>query len=353
MFRFFTPRRLALLALAALALPVALAGCGKQVTSADATYTTLEGTPNADSRLIAWADQPNTVWIWQDEGQPGPTVDDDFLKSTEHVYRNGPGTFQTVLLDGSQASGFEMYRRAKNGGYEPMRDYVLTAPSKWLDSQWELYELSDSSPSGYSPPTYQGRGLLAGAVTARSPLSNTAQVTAIVDTSLKYLGNTAPSDSLFLMEWTNVPGAAGYWLHVYQFRADATNQEVVESGTPKPVWNGKVRDNLVAYVAAPATSYKFNAPGALVLTMKPPIRGQVYLVRITAVDASGQILAYMAGANGFLQEEGQWKIFPLAATEVIPGGHGIPALASGPARVRPGVPGTFGIPGFGIMTRQR
>lgn len=352
MFRFLTPRRLALLALAALALPVALAGCGKQVTSADATYTTLEGVQNPDSRLMVWPNEPNTVWIWQDEGQPGPTVDDDFLKSTEHVYRGGAGTYQSMLLDGTLASGFEMYRRAGNGGYEPMRDYVLTAPRKWLDSQWELYELNDASPSSFSPPTYQGRGLLEGTVTARSPLTNAARVTAMVDTSLKYLGNVAPIDSLFLMEWTSIPGAAGYWIHVYQFRADASNQEVVESGTPSPVWNGKVRDNLVAYVAAPATQYRFGDPGALVLTETPPIRGQVYLVRITAIDPEGQIISYMAGANGFLQEEGQWKIFPLAATQVIPGRHS-PALAAAPARLRPGAPGTFGIPGFGIMTGQR
>src|SRR5512135_3334899 len=98
MLRFFTPRRLALLALAALALPLALAGCGKQVTSADATYTSLEGTANADARLIVWPDQPNTVWIWKDEGQPGPT-EGDVLQSTEHVYRSGPGNYQAMLLD--------------------------------------------------------------------------------------------------------------------------------------------------------------------------------------------------------------------------------------------------------------
>jgi hypothetical protein len=353
MLRFFTPRRLALLALAVLALPLALAGCGsKQVTSVDASYTTVEGTPNADARLVVWPDTPNTVWEWVDNGPPGPT-EEDVLESTTHVYRSGAGSFQAMLLDGSDASGYEMFRRASNGGYEPMRDFMLIAPRKWLDSQWELYTITDGDPSGFSPATYLGRGLLAGTVTARSPLTNAATVTALVDTTLKYLGNTAPNDSLFRMEWTPVAGAAGYWIHVYQFRPDAPNREVLESGTPSPVWNGKVRDYLVAYVAAPATSYRFGDPGALVLTQKAPIRGQVYLVRITAIDPNGQISAYMAGDNGFLQAEGTWVNFPLAATAVTPGGHPAPAFAAGPARATATASGTFGIPGFRILPRQR
>jgi hypothetical protein len=352
MFRFFTPRRLALLALAALALPVALAGCGKTVTSVDADYTQLEGIPNSSARLTVWPDQPNTVWTWTDLGPPGPT-EEDVLQSTAHVYRGGPGTFQAMLLDGSEASGFEMFRRAANGGYEPMRDFVLNAPRKWLESHWEFYLLADGAPSGFSPPTYTGRGLLVGTVASRAPLTNAAMVTAPIDTVIKYLGNTAPVDSLFTMEWTAVPGAAGYWIHVYQFRSDASNSEVVLSGTPSPVWSGKVRDYLVAWVDGSTNVYRYGDPSALILAKKAPLRGQVYLVRITAVDTNGQVIGYMAEDNGFFQEEDQWNIFPLAATAVTPGGHPGPALA--PSRARPAAtpPGTFGIPGFRILPRQR
>jgi hypothetical protein len=348
MFRFFTPRRLAFLALAALALPVALAGCGKKITSVDADYTQIEGTPDANARLIAWTDLPTTVWTWTDNGQPGAT-NDDVLQGTSHVYRSGPGHYQAMLLDGSLASGFEMFRRASNGGYEPMRDFVVNAPRKWLDSHWELYTITDASPSGFSPPTYLGRGLLSGTITSRSPLTNPATVTASVDTVLKYFGNRVPTDSLFTMAWSAVTGAAGYWIHVYQLRSDISKDELVQSGTPSPVWNGKVRDYLVAYVDAPTTTYKYGAPGALVLTKKAPLRGQVYFVRITAVDGNGQIVGYMAGDNGFIQGDKIWTVFPLGASAVNPGGHAGPALA--PARAGPAgtAPGTFGIPGFRIL----
>lgn len=352
MIRLFTPRRLAFLALAALALPMALAGCSKKITSVDASYTQVEGTPNPDARLIVWPDLPNTVWTWTDNGSPGISLD-DVPQSTEHVYRSGPGSYQAMILDGSDASGFEMFRRASNGGYEPMRDFVLTAPRKWLDSQWELYTITDGSPSGFTPATYLGRGLLAGTTTARSPLTNAASVSVSPDTVIHYLGNLAPNDSLFTMDWTPVTGAAGYWIHVYQFRSDASAPEVISSGSPSPVWNGKVRDHFVGYVPAPTTVYKYGAPGALILTKKAPLRGQVYLVRITAVDANGEVVGYMAGDNGFIQGEGSWRIFPLGAKAVNPGGHPSPALAATPTEPAGTPLGTFGIPNFRILSSQR
>lgn len=349
MTRFLTPRVLLVLALAALALPAVLAGCAKKITSVDAAYTQLEGIPDPNAQLMVWPDKPTFVHYYADLGTPGPSEADTLLEIVP-VYRNGPGAVQTMLLDGGNGSGFEFFRRAANGGYEPMRDYIVNSPRKWLDSHWELYELTDSSPSGFTPATYVARGLLAGSTTANSPLTNPARLTATTTNTLVYTGQAFPAraDSNFTMSWGAVAGATGYWMHVYQFRPNALNAEYIASGTPRPVWNGLVRDQFVGYIDAPATSYKLGTAGARVLTYTPPISGQVYLVRITAVDAQGQVIAWIGtdlddirvdaeghvqGATGgsFMvsQEEGRWKVFPLGAKAVNPGG-----VASAPNMIR-------------------
>lgn len=358
MFRFLTPRRLVVLALA---LTAALAGCSKKITSVDADYTQLEGTPNPDARLFVWRDLPTEIRYFADLGTPGPSEVDTLLEVVP-AYRSGVGVVQTMLLDGSTASGFEFFRRAANGGFQPMRDYVVTAPRKWLDSHWELYELADTSPSSYTPATYMARGLIAGATTQASPLTNAAELASPATNNLVYTGDLfGGNDSLFTMSWNSVPGASGYWIHVYQFRSDATNDEIIASGTPSPIWNGKVRDQFVGYVAAPATSYRLGSPGARVLTFTPPLFGQEYLVRITAVGPTGQVMAYIgtdlsnirydvntntiqgAAGGGFkvVQESGRWKIFPLGAAvvtptkptrlvqEPAPGGFGLAASRAG------------------------
>lgn len=347
MTRFLHPRALLVLALAALALPAALAGCSKKITSVDAGYTQLEGTPDPNAQLMVWQDLPVEVRYYDDLGTPGPSQADTLL-SIEQVYRTGPGAVQSMLLDGGLASGFEFFRRSSNGGFEPMRDYVVNSPRKWLDSHWELYELTDSHPSGFSPATYVARGLLAGATTTNSPLTNAAQVAGPTSRALVYTGNLFParSDTNFTMSWGPVTGAAGYWVHVYQFRSDASTNEVIASGSPSPVWNGRVRDQFVGYVPAPATSFKLGSHqmGVRVLTYKPPISGQVYLVRVSAVDANGQLIAtsgtdfehlaispegriesVFGASYQVVQEEGRWKIFSLGASAVNPGG-----VATGP-----------------------
>jgi hypothetical protein len=347
--RFLAPRRLVILALAALTLPIALAGCSKKVTSVDADYTELEGTPDPLAQLYVWPDVSTEVHYYDDIGTPGPSESDTLLR-VENVYRYGPGVVRTMLLDGGLGSGFEYFRRSPNGAYAPMRDYVVTLPHKWLESHWELYELTDTRPSGYTPATYQARGQIEGMATTTSPLSNEARVTGTTLNSMVYTGNLFPAraDTNFTMSWGDVPGAVGYWMHVMQFRSTATTDEVIQSATPAPVWNGRVRDQFVGYVAAPTTSYKLGTPGALVLTYTPPISGQNYLVRITAVDAQGQVIAYIGtnldnirydpntgtiqgavgGGFGLVQGEGFWRIFPLGCAIVNPGGvSGAPTLA--------------------------
>jgi hypothetical protein len=256
---------------------------------------------------------------------------------------------RTMLLDGGLGSGFDYFRRSPNGAYAPMRDYVVGLPHKWLESHWELYELTDTRPSGYTPATYQARGRIEGVATTSSPLSNEARVTGPTLNTMVYTGEAFParSDTNFTMSWAPVTGAVGYWMHVMQFRSTATTDELIQSATPAPVWNGRVKDQFVGYIAAPATSYKLGTPGAMVLTYSPPLSGQNYLVRITAVDAQGQVIAFIGtnldnirvdaeghilgatgGGFGTVQGDGFWRVFPLGAAVVNPGGtSGAPNMA--------------------------
>lgn len=340
MLRFFTPGRLALLALGVLALPLLLAGCGKKVTSADASYTLVEGTPNANARLLSWPDTPTGYAEFADLGGIGPTEEDTLLAEYV-VYRTGADTQRLMLLDGTAASGYQLLRRAQNGGYEKLRDFTVQASRKWLTSQWEIYESFDYAPSGFWPPTYIGRGLLGGVATGLSPLTNTAKAEMpMADLQLiDYAGNRAPVDSLFTMEWTPVTGAAGYWIHVYQFASSATDEEKLLSGAPSPVWNGLVNDYLVAFVPGGTTTYRFGNSGAEILAKRAPLRGQTYLVRITAVDANGQLVGATVGDFALKQGDGFFDIYPLGAFAVVPGSRS-PALRPVPAALsRLSVPG--------------
>jgi hypothetical protein len=326
--RFLTPRRLALAAVLALGAVAALTGCAKKVTTVDAGYTTLEGRPNANSMLFAWQDSPTLVTIYTDLGTPGPSPDPDNEPDTvltvEPNYDIGPGVVHLELLDGTQANGFQFYRRSSNGGLESLTDYVLGPVAKWLSTDWELYSFSDRTPGSWSPPTYVGRGLLGGAVTTSSPLSNIVQINPVRPTPTIVFDDVVhasrtPSDSLFPMSWNSIPGAAGYWIDVYQWKAIATVEEKLRSGTPSPVWPGNANHYFVGYVAgAGNTVYKLGSPGATVYTFKPPIRGQVYYARITAVDAAGNVIAWMKGDQLYQLGDGTYRYIPLAAVAINP-----------------------------------
>ncbi len=321
--KFFpTPRRIAFAMLAAGALAL-MAGCATKSTSVDAKFRTLEGTPNSDARLVVWQEAPDTLVVWMDLGGVGPSTDPDNEPDTIFArplnYRTGPGTLYTMLLDRTNANGFQLYRTASNGGYEAVTDYTISPLEKWLSNGWELYSLIDRHPSSYSPPTYQARGLLGGTVTASSPLSNRAQsLTEMPKQSIRFLAPTAPADSLFPMQWTPVSGAAGYWIDVYQFKNTATVDEKIASGTPSPVWDGHVTHYFVGYVPGGATSYKLGDPGADVVTLRAPIRGQEYLVRITAVNSEGSVIGWMSGSSGRQQLDGTYRYYPLGAQAVTP-----------------------------------
>jgi hypothetical protein len=328
---FTLPRRAAWMALIALGILVAMAGCSKRVTSVDTGYTTLEGSPDAKARLLAWRDAPVSLEVWYDNplGPIGPddpagdTKYDSLVGYTSRSWKD-PSVIYTVLLEATPATGFQFYRRADGGNLEPLADYAVAPTIKWLSSGWEMYEFDDKHPSAYLPSTYVARGLLDGKVTTRSPLTNDALAgparptpSIVLTWAPRWTGTgadsvlVAPPDSV--LGFAPVPGAAGYWLDIYQFKNSATDAEKYASGGPNPVLTGNVQHYHLEYGGAAVSSIAFpvsgagwtahflNAAGATiptdVQTDQIMLKGQPYYVRLTAVDAHGNVLAWMAGGS--------------------------------------------------------
>ena len=290
-----SPQRL-LAALAALAAVVlAMAGCSKKLTSVDSSYTAPEGRPSADARLILYPDLPVAMQTWLNyEPYDEAGSEDQYVTSDVHYF--APGTIHGVIMDGTAASGYQVLRRETGGGYLRLKDFVLNPVVRFLDSQWETYTFADSRPAGYSPPTYLGRGVVAGQVTPASPLTNAAELTASGVADLHYASNPiyrVPADSNITIKWEPVEGAAGYWMQVYQFKGGKLAKWY--SSQPAPFVSTDARNYFVGYVAAPADSHKIGIPGALVLTQRPLLTGGEYLVRVAAVNSRGELIAVTHG----------------------------------------------------------
>ncbi len=317
-------RALALLALVA----VVASGCAKKVTSVDSAYTQVEGKPDPRVLLVSWPDLPNTTLDYARQEVPGssPVEFRDVAITTTPIYNVGPGAQRLAIFDGSISSAFQMFRRERSGGFRQFKTYPLPPTRRWIDTQYEYYGTTDGSASGFTPATYVARGLVEGLATPQSPLSNVSVSTATPAPSLVYRGSTSPTDSLFRMSWNSVSGAAGYWLHVYQFRANASVLERQKSGAPAPILDGNVQDFFVGYVAAPETTFKLPSdttriqPGQIWLARRGMLNGQVYLVRVTAVDAAGQVVAWMKGDRDSIriQDPNVYRRWTLGAVHVNP-----------------------------------
>lgn len=315
---------------AALLLAVlALAGCSKKLGTPDAAYVRPEGQLSANARLIVYPDMPIEAEVWFDKNADGGVQDlpndvpglGDTLLGTETV-RLSPGSNYGLIVDGTEANSFQVLRRASNGGFELLKDYTLQPVDRFLDSHWDLYRFSDTRPSGFSPATYLGRGLLGGQVTAFSPLTNEGVLGATTVEDLVYTGASAPTDSNITMRWTQVDGAAGYWMQVFQ----VTGGSVWQLAQPAPLLPAISRNSFLGFVPAPADTYKVGVrqPGDLVLTRRPLLTNIEYYVRISAVDERGRMLAFTYG---------NYRIVPKVTGEYY-------RLRIGAARVKPKRPGT-------------
>jgi hypothetical protein len=321
-------RRLAPFA-AVVLVALALAGCAKKVTSYDASYTTPEGQYNANARLIVYPDAPITVLTYRDKLRNGPDpttgnpLEDDTLLTTEQVYV-ARGTLHGLILDGTPASGYQVLRRESNGGFAQLKDYVLTPVTNFLDSQWDAFAFDDRRPSGFNPPSYEGRGVVAGTVTPASPLTNVSTLVSSSDIQdLEYTGKTGKldlegesPDSNIAMTWKAVPGATGYWIQIHQFTGNSEAQ--LRAAAPAPFVHLDVRNYFVGYVAAPATEYTLGEPGALVLTRRTLLNKVEYLLRISAVNDQGELIAFTRGDWQHISADSTYRNYRVGAIKVTP-----------------------------------
>jgi hypothetical protein len=282
-----------------------MAGCTKKVT-VDPSYTMPEGRYHADARLVVYPDLPVTVQVWRDTLPEGAS-DTDYLLYTE-TSSLAPGAMHGAIVDGTPATAFEVLRKESNGGFDQLGDYLINPCQRFLESQWELYVFQDSHPSSYLPATYVGRGVVAGQVTTSSPLTNLGEqgaVDLVTPTNtvapLIFTGDQTPADSNFTITWQTVTGAVGYWIQIYDYTG-STEQRLL-SASPAPFVTTHVRNMLVAYAAAPATSYQIGttADGVMVLTHHPLLHGVQYSLRISAVNDEGRMIAFTYGPNARLQ----------------------------------------------------
>lgn len=346
------------LALGSLSTP----GCAKKLT-VDQLAALLVSYPQGQrgtrertpSDLVVWRNTPILVTeVWSDtilhpNAPPYP------------AYRAGAGVMLGVILDYLQAGGYQMFRREGavdsagvmvGGGYRPFSDFVLTASRRWPDRDYyrdtlrtvllppaQLYVFSDAAPAADALKGYVGRAVISGLSSADYPLTNLGEAP---DTSAiapqRYTGRTgqpgrpdAPPDSLLDMSWEAVPGAAGYWVHIYQKRADIpefrTYEEAIAIALPAPIALGKVRDLFVGYFPAPITSYKLGSAlptGSRVLVYRVLQGAQEVLIRNSAVDARGRLIATTGSAgdrdsvSSEIGGEMLLRKFPLGATRVTP-----------------------------------
>lgn len=337
---------------AALAVGLALtglAGCAKKlpldprewglVAYPEGRRDSLERTP---SDLVVWPDLPVTVReVWSDT-TAGP--DRTFL-----FHRSGPGAMQGAIFDYTQADGYQVYREEAGGGYRQFTDFSLVPRKRWTDRMHygaqqaplvlapaQLFGFTDLVPAALAQRSYVGRAVISGLSSANHPLTNrgVSPDTSAIPT-LRYTGPVKDEplgqrlDSLLIMSWETIPGAAGYWVHIFQKRADIQiSEEAIAIGLPSPIAMGKVRDLFIGYFPSSITAYKLGDPlptGVRVLVYRVLLGNQEVLIRVSAVDAAGRLIATTGTAGDsedFAEKFGQIerrRNYGLGATKVTPG----------------------------------
>jgi hypothetical protein len=319
-----------------------LGGCSPKISAVDSSYTQPEGVANGAARLLVYPDAPLSVQVWTDHPyrdpltgieisntwNPASATDPtgDVLVSEETFYQSGPGAILGVVLDRSVASGFQPLRRESNGALRAFLDQPLVPLRRWIDSGGELYQFVDTSPSGYSPASYFATGLIDGSVRTGSPVTNEGVLSSSSVGDITYTGAAIPPDSLFLCSWNPVAGAASYWIQVFEYLPSANTDDRRRGAATAPLSVSKTRDFFLAQLPAATTSYRIAGPGATVYTYVASgfRRGRSYLVRVSAVDAAGRLIAYTKGAdvaNAIVSQgpgTGQITVSQLGAIKVTP-----------------------------------
>jgi len=339
-------------------------GCAKKI-AVDQIGAQLIGYPegrrdsldHTPSDLVVWPDVPNLV---QDNFSPSGSY---------FAYRTGAGAVMGQIFDYLEAGGYQVFRRESGGGYRLFYDFVMSPYRRWADPTYygaaggatrvmppaQFFTFTDAAPPATPFAGYVGRAVISGYTSADFPLTNLGQtISGGAIPILHYTGNVSPPDSLIPFQWDPVPGAKGYWIHVYQTRSDIqTGDEAVAIGLAAPVAIGKVRDLFVGFIPAPATSYTLGDPipaGGRVLVYRKLVSLVSVLVRVSAVDADGNMIAAIStnGDTGAFREtvgpEDRVRTFPLGALIITPRRPPPPTIATGLSTRAPevfdsGVPG--------------
>lgn len=296
------PAALALASL--LALTLAAASCSHRVTAVDPGFTAPEGTFSPDARLIVWADAANRLTVYQDNVPPGVDPGDDELFVRDYR-RSVPGAIQGIILDHTAAGEFQGFRTEDNGGVRRFTDFSAPRTKQWLETQWEVYHFVDPSPA--APGRYVARGLIDRVANSRSPLSNLGLLGDGSVQSLDLVAVWWPPNAAshpegrgkLKLHWTTIPEADRYLIQAYQFRGDIGSiDEIILSGAQSPLYDGKSREFFVG-ITGPNVDFLFVGDSTRTdietLTLRPVSSAQVVLVRVSALDASGRMIATTPG----------------------------------------------------------
>jgi hypothetical protein len=324
------PRRratAALLLLAALA-----AGCSTSDT-VDPALTTAEGVPTPLAQLTLSLD--TSLPITRIDGRGN-------VLEVKNWRLGDPQTVRGIIFDGTDASGYQVFKRMSNGGIRNVKDFPLQPAERFRDQAWEAYSFADEDTVRAALAQYQGRGIVGGVSGGRSPVTNTAIVPD--STLLEITATVVNPESTFTMSWNTVPGAAGYYFHVYQFRQDSDGIDQIFSGLPAAAYLVKSRTLCLAYLAAQpgaTMEYKVGSPATYLMSSRQVFNDQTYYTRISAVDSTGRLIALTRGADlrvsgdelggtAFAPQPGEQFIAPASAYRVITSRESAPLRATGP-----------------------
>jgi hypothetical protein len=181
----------------------------------------------------------------------------------------------------------------------------LTPTVRLLETQWEVYAFDDPRPSSFNPPTYVGRGVVSGQISPASPLTNLGKLASWEIPELAILTPPPPPapprawpDSNITMRWAEVAGATGYWIQIYTFASAADENARFLMAQPAPLVTNLVLNRFVAYVPAGVNEYQLGQelpPGMIVFMRRTLLMNREYFVRISAVNAGGEMVAFSHG----------------------------------------------------------
>jgi hypothetical protein len=304
-------RTLTLRAGAWVAALLLVSSCSKKHL-ANMPYPDVMGTVTTSAQLIVYPDVPLTTYVFSDTadastGHRAVCSDDDELIGTFVERSTTTNTVHGFIFDFTPADAYQVFR-LEGSGYRLLKDYPLQPVKRYPLGNADVFLFDDPSATPAAFQDYVARGITAGAITPTSPLSEVGHITTTPTASILYTGRTnicgdipgsgeAPPDSLLPMSWTSVPGAAWYWVQIFQY---GTGADVLASRFPAPAFVGRTVDYFLALFPGTVTSYKIGdplPPGTHLLTQKTLLNNTDYAVRITAVNSDGELIAYPSEAS--------------------------------------------------------